>query len=140
MLSLTHLSYLDTVGFVFDGLEARAKKFIKEISPFTEQWIRIPHLAYDEEKECFVASCVFIVVPIKRMIKSDLKPIYSKYKEEIGLTGRGKLEASLDSMPELLCDFLYYDPLVLRNGGSWALEEWDRKTPWFKYRAKHACG
>lgn len=140
VLSLTHLSDRDTVGFVYDGLETRAKRLIREVSPFTEQWIRIPHIAYSEEMECFILTCLIIIIPVNRKRQSDLKPIYKKYEEKIGLQGRAKLDALMDSMPELLKKFLYYDPLVLRHGGSWAMEEWDRKTPWFRYRAKHAHG
>ncbi|MDF7826721.1 hypothetical protein P4B35_22015 [Pontiellaceae bacterium B12227] len=138
VLALTEPAPMEKINMTFGDLEARAKRFTKAINKHVEQWIRIPHLSYDEEAGIFNVSCVLLIVVKSSKVQPIMVPIYTTYEQEVELQPRANPKASLDSMPEVLCDHLYYDPLVLKYGGSRAMELWDRKTPGFRYRAKVA--
>jgi hypothetical protein len=134
IVRLSERVYSSQIDMAMEALEGRAKKLTASLPPHVQQWIRQSHLSYYQD-DVYVASCVILVV-CKRTKEDTLDPIYTKH-EDAGLS-RKSVEASMKYMSPILKEYLYYDPSLLKHGGSRGIVAWEKKAPGFKYRVKHA--
>ena len=99
------------------------------------QWIRLPHLSFDQESGHYMAS--YLVLAVCEESK------YNQMKEEAlekahGLKGRVEsLPCSMDSMSDLLTNYFYHDSTMARHLGVEGLVDFDKLILQGRYRAKH---